>query len=79
MKKAFVQVDKDYTWLSHRGKISGGRPRIRRQLFFDNFRERIICICGNKFAIVGNIDAPDLMKRLMKFVKEVECIKSLVT
>lgn len=76
---AFVRDNEGRIFLVHRGGIRGGRPGICRKLFFDNYEGKVREINGVKFAVIGDIISPDLIKRVQFFVSEVKRIKGLVT
>jgi len=76
---AFARDEQGHVWLVHRGKIGGGKPRIGRKLFFENYQGEVREIDGDRFAIIGDLSSPDLVESVKNFVREVDRIKNLVT
>jgi hypothetical protein len=77
---AIARDDNGNIWILHRGKINiTGLKNVNiRSAFFENFNGKTVDIGDDKFAVVGNINSPDFIYDLIKFVYEVKRIKSLL-
>lgn len=78
---AFYNTPEGSILVVHRGRIGGGRNGIGKNLFWNNFRGRTVTAFDgyfdSDFAVVGELDSPNLARQARDFVAEVERIKSL--
>jgi hypothetical protein len=65
-------------FLLHAGRIGGGRKRINKELFVNNFRGRWININGKDYALVAEINSKRFVEQLCHFIEKVDRIKNLV-
>jgi hypothetical protein len=69
------------TYLLHSGRIGGGRAGVGQKLFWEHWPYRkTSVVCGKSAAdcaVVAELESPQAMFEIARFVKEVQRIKSL--
>jgi hypothetical protein len=80
---AFTEDNNGVTFVTHRGKIGGGRKDIGKSLFEDNYRgEWVTARDGPKqsrLALIGSLTSPRFCRQVSQFTHEVDRIKALAS
>ena len=77
----FARGDDGKTYLLHTGRIGSGRTGVAQKLFWEHWPYRKTSVaCGKSVAdcaVVAELESPQAMFEIARFVKEVQRIKAL--
>jgi hypothetical protein len=75
---AFLRDDRGRLYLTHTGRVGGGRKGIGKREFLSRFKGSIAEVDGYEYILVGRLDADDFIRNVAGFVKVVDAFKNEV-